>query len=78
MKRLIVVVLLCAVLLTGCSGVWMNAEYTRLLDETAALSDVTARRANAGQLDANEMAAALSVQARVWCKFVAAREGKGQ
>ncbi len=76
MKRLIIVVVFCTVLLTGCSGVWMNATYTRLLDETAALSDETARRANAGQLDANEMAAALSVQAHVWHKFVAAREGK--
>ena len=76
MKRLIVTALLCAVLASGCGGVWMNATYTRLLDETAALSDETARRANAGQLDANEMAAALSVQARVWSRFVAAREGK--
>jgi len=76
MKRLIVMALLCAVLTAGCSGVWMNAQYSRLLDETAALSDETARRANNGQLDPNEMAAALTVQAGVWNKFVAAREGK--
>ena len=57
MKRTIVLVLLCAVCLTGCGGVWMNADYSRLLDETAALSDETARRALAGQLDPNEMAA---------------------
>jgi hypothetical protein len=75
MKRTIVLVLLCAVCLTGCGGVWMNADYSRLLDQTAELSGETARRAKAGQLDPNEMAAALVVQADVWNKFVAAREG---
>jgi hypothetical protein len=53
----------------------MNADYSRLLDQTAALSGETARRAKAGQLDPNEMAAALAAQADVWNKFVAAREG---
>jgi hypothetical protein len=76
MKRLIVTGLLCAVLLTGCGGVWMNARYARLLDETAALSDETAVRAKAGRLDPNEMADALAAQADVWNKFVTAREGK--
>jgi len=76
MKRWIVVVLLCAVFMTGCGGVWMNATYSRLLDETAALADETARRADAGQLDPNEMADALTIQAGVWSKFVAAREGE--
>ncbi len=75
MKRTIVVVLLCAVCLTGCGGVWMNARYTRLLDETAGISDETARRALVGQLDANEMASALAAQAEVWNKFRVAREG---
>jgi len=75
MKRTIVVVLLCAVCLTGCGGVWMNADYSRLLDETAALSDETARRALGGQLDPNEMASALAAQADVWNKFRVAREG---
>ncbi len=78
MKRTIVLVLLCAVCLTGCGGVWMNADYSRLLDQTAELSVETARRARAGQLDPNEMAAALSAQADVWNKFIAAREGKAR
>ncbi len=78
MKQKIVLVLLCAVCLTGCGGVWMNADYSRLLDQTAELSVETARRANTGQLDANEMAAALAAQSDVWNKFVAAREGKAR
>jgi len=71
----LVVSILCATVLAGCGGVWMNAEYSRLLDETAALSAETARRAQAGELDPNEMAAALRAQAGVWAKLVDARDG---
>jgi len=78
MKRTILLVLLCAVCLTGCGGVWMNADYSQLLDDTAALSEETARRALAGHLDPNEMAAALAAQSDVWNKFRAAREGQAK
>ena len=75
MKRTIVLVLLCAVCLTGCGGVWMNADYSRLRDEPAALSNETARRALAGHMDPNEMAAALAAQSDVWNRLRVGREG---
>ena len=65
-----------AVVLAGCSGVVMNAEYSQLLDRTAALSAETATRAERGQLDANGMKEALRAQADVWQMFVDARDGK--
>ena len=49
MKKLMIVVLL-ALALTGCSGVMMNAEYSQLLDKTTALSAETALRAQNDQL----------------------------
>ena len=73
MKRTIVLVLLCAVCLTGCGGVWMNADYTGLLTSTAQLSAETAYRANAGQLTPEEMKEALTSQSIVWARFVDAR-----
>jgi hypothetical protein len=73
MKRTIVLVLLCAVCLTGCGGVWMNAEYSGLLTSTAQLSAETAYRANAGQLTPDEMKQALTSQSIVWAKFVDAK-----
>ena len=73
MKRTIVLVLLCAVCLTGCGGVWMNAEYTGLLTSTAQLSAETACRANAGQLTPEEMKEALTSQSIVWARFVDAK-----
>jgi len=73
MKRKIVLVLLCAVCLTGCGGVWMNAEYTGLLTSTAQLSAETAYRANAGQLTPEEMKEALTSQSIVWARFADAR-----
>jgi uncharacterized lipoprotein YmbA len=76
MKRILWATVLLAVVLAGCSGVWMNAEYSRLLDETAALSAETARRAEAGLLDPNEAAAALRAQADVWQKFRDARDAR--
>jgi uncharacterized lipoprotein YmbA len=76
MRRLVWIAALLALLLGGCGGVWMNAEYSGLLDETAALSAETARRAEAGLLDANDMAAALRTQADVWQKFRDARDGR--
>ena len=75
MKRFIVLLILVG-LLSGCSGVIMNAKYANLLDQTAAISQETAERAVAGQLTEDEMKAALVVQANVWQMFRDAREGK--
>lgn len=73
MKKLLVIVLLLAV--TGCSGVWMNAEYSQLLDKTAVLSKVTAERAEQGRLTGPQMVDALGFQATTWQKFADARDG---
>jgi len=64
------------IVLAGCNGVILNAEYSQLLDETAALSNETAIRAGFGRMDANQMADALRLQADVWEKFRAARDGR--
>jgi uncharacterized protein YcfL len=74
MRTLILTVVI-ALLLSGCSGVWMNAEYSQLLDKTAALSAETATRAEAGQLSEREKTQALTAQAQTWAKFKAARDG---
>jgi len=76
MKLRICLALLCLVLLSGCSGVLMNAQYSTLLDQTVAVSKETAVRADAGQLTSVEMVAALKVQASVWQRFKDARDGK--
>ena len=76
MKKLMILALVGLLLMTaGCSGVWMNAEYSGLLTSTAQLSAETAYRAQAGQLSPDEMKSALVSQANVWAKFVAARDG---
>ena len=75
MKRIVWMLVICAVLLAGCNGVILNAEYSRLLDETAAISRETAARARQGRLDPNQMAEALTRQADVWQKFRDARDG---
>ena len=76
MRKMSWVSLAVAVLLSGCSGVIVSAEYSRLLDETAAVSEATACRAESGRLDPNEMVRALRAQAEVWQKFRDARDGK--
>jgi hypothetical protein len=76
MKRVAVVMLVVLVVCGGCSGVWMNAEYSQLLDKTVALSKETADRAQAGTLTEAEMKASLTGQAAVWQRFKDARDGK--
>ena len=76
MKRLVILVVLLAVVCGGCSGVWMNAEYSTLLDKTAALSAQTAETAEAGQMTPEQMTLALRKQADVWAMFRNARDGK--
>jgi hypothetical protein len=72
----IVLGLLLLVLLAGCSGVQLSAEYSGLLDRTAALSAETAARAERGELSEADMRTALSLQAAAWQKFRDARDGK--
>ena len=74
MKRMMIVALV-GLMLAGCGGVWMNAEFSALLTSTASLSAETAHRAQTGQLSPDEMKSALVDQASTWAKFVAARDG---
>lgn len=69
------VLLILAAALAGCGDVLLSPEYSDLLDRTAALSAETCERAEAGDLDANQMRRALCGQAGVWQQFRAARDG---
>jgi len=75
MKR-IACVLLLVLMVSGCSGVLLNAEYSQLLDETAAWTAEAAKRAEAGQLDPNGMTTALRYSADHWKAFQDARDGR--
>ena len=79
-NRTLVLCLLAALIIlpfvVGCSGVWMNAEYSALLDKTCALSAETAARATMGELSEAEKTAALNKQAETWRRFKDARDGK--
>lgn len=91
MKRLIAAFLVLLVL-GGCNGVILNAEYSELLDRTAVLSDATARRADlvadkaaADGLTFEQMVGELrqraheaGAQALVWRKFREARDGRAE
>ncbi len=74
MKKL-VILLICVCFLAGCNGVWMNAEYSSVLDQTTALSETTAARANDGTLSCDEMKTALTLQAETWKQFKNAKDG---
>lgn len=73
MKKLVLLLTL-AILLTGCSGVILSSQYSRLLDQTQALSAETAQRAHDGKLTPAEMAEALACQAIIWQRFCNARD----
>jgi hypothetical protein len=60
----------------GCGGVRMNAEYSQLLDRTAALADASATRAEIGLTKPADMATVLRMESDVWQKFRDARDGK--
>lgn len=75
MKKLMCLGLL-LLFVAGCSGVRLNAKYSRLLDETARLSKTTAERAVAGELSEADKTSALVKQAATWKKFQDARDGK--
>ena len=74
---LIVTAVMClAACLGGCNGVQVNATYSALLDQTAALSKETAARAQAGTLTEDQKTQALVGQAATWQMFRDARDGK--
>jgi hypothetical protein len=75
MRYLAMVVVVGIVLCSGC-GVILNSEYSTLLDQSAALSIETAKRADAGALSQPEMVAALKYQANTWTLFQGGRDGK--
>jgi hypothetical protein len=82
MKRIVIGLFLAAAIVVGlagtcgCSGVWMNAEYSQLLDRTAALSAEAALRARSGELTGEQMTDALVKQAETWRRFQDARDGR--
>lgn len=64
------------VLFAGCSGITCSAEYSGLIDRTAAVSNETATRAEAGQLSPAEQTQALRAQATIWQRIKAAKDGR--
>jgi len=72
---LAVLLIVAVAVLPGCNGVMLNAEFDRLLDQTADLSAETANRAHAGLLTGGDMRDALVYQAYVWAQFRNARDG---
>ena len=76
MRTLLATFLAFALILSGCSGVLLNAEYSQLLDRTAAWTNEAADRAEASRLDPNDMARALRISADHWRKFQDARDGR--
>jgi len=62
--------------LAGCSGVILSAEYSAKLDQTAALAGGFASDAEAGRMDANDMARCLRYNATAWELFQDARDGR--
>jgi hypothetical protein len=75
MKKAIVALVLVVLLLPGCSGVLVNAEYSQLIDRTAVLMNESAVRAEAGKLTPEEMAKHLRYSADAWQKIRDARDG---
>ena len=73
----VLIIAICFVMFVvlGCNGVNMNADYSRLLDRTTAISTEAARRAEVGELSSTEKTRALVLQAETWQKFRAARDG---
>ena len=74
-KKFMFGLLLFVMTIGGCGGVWMNAEYSMLLDQTAALSAETATRAETGLMPEAQMIQALTAQSQTWEQFQNARDG---
>ena len=73
--KILALILFCV--LTGCNGVQLSAEYSTLLDKSAALSAEAANRAEAGTLSEADKTAILRKQATTWQLFQNARDGVG-
>ena len=76
MKKMIASVLLLALVVGGCSGLWANATYSTLIDRTAAASEVTAKKAMVGELTEQQKTDALIAQAMTWRQIKNAKDGK--
>ena len=68
------VILCICVLMAGCSGIWMDASHSILLDETAAWSADMATRSDAGELDPNDCKAVIKQNAMMWQSFKVAKD----
>ena len=75
MKKLILLLLL-AVMLSGCSGVWTNGNYTKLLERTNELAKQSALRAEEHTLTLPQAEAIIIGNANLWQRFVDAAKGK--
>ena len=73
--RSAIVLCLLAALLAGCSGVILNAEYSQLLDKTAAWSAQVSTDADANQFSPAEIKTALRLSAKHWSSFRDGRDG---
>ena len=70
MKRtLLVVVLVSAIFVAGCGGVWVNSEYRELLDKTTEWSAVAAKRGEVGDLSLEDAVKLLGQNATLWRDF---------
>ena len=61
--------------LCGCNGVRLAPEYSKLLDQTTALSEMSAQLAEDGKLTEDQKTAALRGNANAWHRFRHARDG---
>ena len=74
MKRLLAVLLVGCLVVSGC-GIYMNSDYSQRLDETVAWSADQSRRAESAALTPDEMKQALKTNATLWKLFQEARDG---
>lgn len=70
----VLVVAALAVLMVGCNAVQMNGEYSKLLDQTAALASETDARWDT--LTPAQQKQAFHGNAELWQQFKAAKDGK--
>ena len=76
MKPRLILLIVPLLFLIGCSGVQLNAEYSKLLDDTAALAETAAQRGEARTLAPDDQVKTLRWNADAWQKFRAGRDGK--
>ena len=78
MKRmcLIAALMMALIVASGCSGVWMNADYSARFDRFVALSDETLDRMERGLLSPEEQKQAVRVHNKAFHEFKNAKDGK--